>query len=139
MNSYLNDQKAIDRLYNEYKKYKRLIIGFDFDCTIYDYHNENLEVQPIIDLLREASDLNFVMCLHTLSLKYNDLVKKEDYTKKLGINVHYINTSPILSNSYPIEFKKPFYSILLDDRAGLSSSYNILKETIKKIKNEFNN
>ena len=136
MNSYLNDQKAIDRLVLEYKKYNRLIIGFDFDCTIFDYHKENLNVRPVIDLLREASDLDFIMCLHTLSLNIKDVDVKVNYTKGLGINVHYINTSPILTNSFPESNKKAFYSLLLDDRAGLSASYKILKETLKIIKDD---
>lgn len=136
MNSYLNDQKAIDRLVSEYKKYNRLIIGFDFDCTIFDYHKENLDVHPVIDLLRDASDLDFIMCLHTISLHARDVDVKVSYTRGLGINVHYINTSPILTNSFPESNKKACYSILLDDRAGLSASYNILKETIKIIKDD---
>lgn len=37
----------------------------------------------------------------------------------------FINTSPIFSRS-----RKPYYNILLDDRAGLEESYNILKQVV---------
>jgi hypothetical protein len=129
-NYYKSDQKAIARLVEEYLKYKSLIIGFDFDCTIYDYHSEGLELDPVILLLRRASDANLIMCLHTLSLKEQDIIKKVEHTKSLGINVHFINESPVLNNSFPENKKKPFYSILLDDRAGLSSAFTILEETL---------
>ena len=135
MNSYLNDRLAIDRLKKEYQEHKNLIIGFDFDSTIYDYHKENLNLQPVIDLLKKCSDLGFVMCLHTLCLNYAEMnhFDKSIYAQKLGINVHFINFSPILNQQKEGFYPKPFYSILLDDRAGLSASYNILLTTLKEL------
>jgi hypothetical protein len=132
-NSYLNNEKVIYRLLQEYKKYKNLIIGFDFDSTIYDYNKENLDLQPVIDLIKRASDLGLTMCLHSLCTKKEDIKIKTDFVKNLGINVHYFNTSPILINSFPEDHKKPFYSILLDDRAGLSSAYSALNVVLEEI------
>lgn len=138
MNNYLNDRKAIDRLKREYLEYGNLIIGFDFDCTIYDYHKEDLEIECIIKLLEKCSDLGFTMCLYSLTLKDSelDITDKIIYCNSLGIGVDYINASPIMNidqqkiGHYP---HKPFFSILLDDRAGLSASYNILLTTLKEL------
>ena len=43
MNSYLNNRKAINRLKQEYLQHKKLIIGFDFDNTIYDLHKDYIK------------------------------------------------------------------------------------------------
>lgn len=134
MNSYLNTNRATQRLIKEYLKYNTLIIGFDFDSTIFDYHNEGLDVTPVVDLLKKASDAGMIMCLHTLCTTYKDAERKIEYVKKLGINVHHINSSPVLKNSYPEDAKKPFYSILLDDRAGLASAFITLTETLNQLK-----
>ena len=48
-------------------------------------------------------------------------------------NSHFfVNTSPIFSRS-----RKPYYNILLDDRAGLEESYNILKQVIDYANSKF--
>jgi len=95
VNSYLNDRKAIDRLKKEYQIHQILIIGFDFDETIYDFHNSELELKPVIDLLIKCSDLGFIMCLNSI---VDRIEFKEDYTDKLGIRVDYINSSPIFKD-----------------------------------------
>ena len=53
---------------------------------------------------------------------------KEDYTDRLGIRVDYINSSPVFK-----DMGKPYFNIFLDDRAGLSASYNILLTTLKEL------
>ena len=124
-NSYLNDRKAIDRLKREYQEHNNLIIGFDFDETIYDFHKTGLDLQPVIDLLIKCSELGFVMCLNSI----NDRIGfKDSYTKQLGIKVDYINDSPVFK-----DMGKPYFNIFLDDRAGLSASYNILLTTLKEL------
>jgi hypothetical protein len=132
-NSYLNDRKAINRLKSEYLKHGTLIIGFDFDNTIYDYYNEGLEVQPLIDLLHRCSINYFTMCLYSLSLDELIISAKINFCSQNDIYVNFINESPIMQDSYPKDKRKPFFSILLDDRAGLSAAYNILKTTLDEL------
>lgn len=134
MDFFNNNDLAVERLVKEYRLYNNLIIGFDFDCTIFDYHKNGLNVQPVINLLKRASDNGLTMCLHTLCLNYSDVQTKKDYCNSLGINVDYINESPILKKSFPTDRTKPFYSILLDDRAGLPSTFDILTKTLNIIK-----
>ena len=47
-----------------------------------------------------------------------------------GIRVDFVNESPVLKTT------KPYYNILLDDRAGLEDAYHILSQVVKRIKNE---
>jgi hypothetical protein len=48
------------------------------------------------------------------------------YCKHFGINVKYINENKDVFPGSP----KPYYNILLDDRAGLESSIKILEKII---------
>lgn len=42
-----------------------------------------------------------------------------EYCKHFGIAVDYINENPEIMNT-----RKPYYNILLDDRAGLECAFN---------------
>lgn len=131
---YLNNNASIDRLIGEYKKHGNLIIGFDFDNTV--CNTDNLWVSDtaqIIDLLRECKELGFTLCLYTISTSEEWLKWKVKYCEYFGITPDYVNNSPVLN-----EDRKPFFNILLDDRAGLVSSVVILGEVIKCIKEDDN-
>ena len=119
------DKGAIERLIKEYETYGNLIIGFDFDNTIFDYHNKGGNYSKIISLLQDCKELGFTLCLYTLELNEERLKWKILYCKYYGIEPSYVNDSPILKGH-----KKPFFNVLLDDRAGLESSYNILKAVV---------
>lgn len=132
--SFLSDRKAIDRLKKEYNEHGSLLIAYDYDNTIFDYHDDGLDLQPVIDLLRRCSDLGFTMILYTITPWHKNNEEKVKRCNELGINVHGINESPLLDHQNRDFPKKPFYSILLDDRAGLSASYNILKTTLDELR-----
>lgn len=85
-------------------------------------------------------ELGFDMVLWTVEEDQDKLAQKRWWLKKRGIgdycddklNFHYlyVNRSPIFRDS-----SKPYYNILLDDRAGLESSYRILKKLVDYIDN----
>ena len=128
-NIFYDDYKCQDRLIEEYNKYKKLIVGFDFDNTIFDVHNRGIDVHNIINLLKECKELGFILCLYTLELRKEWLDWKIKYCEHFGIKPNYVNDSPVLQGA-----KKPFFNILLDDRAGLESAYNNLKNIVKYVK-----
>lgn len=123
---YLNHVRVIKRLKEELEKYEYLIVGFDFDDTVYDYHQKGYTYNGVIDLLKEAKSLGFILCLYTVEPDPDKLKWKIDYCKNLGIEPDYVNKSPVM-----IGTTKPFFNILLDDRAGLYCSYIALKEIIE--------
>lgn len=135
MNNYRNDRVAIDRLKDEYIKHNKLIIGFDFDSTIYDYHKKGLELQSTINLLLRCQSLNFVMCLWTLTPNGAplSLLEKMKYCNNIKLKPNYVNNSPVLIDQDTVGLNKPFFSILLDDRAGLSAAFNILETTLNEL------
>lgn len=123
------NEGANKRLLEEYLKYGSLYVAFDFDNTIYDFHNDGGDYSAVIDILKESSNYGFKMILFSAETNPEKLKWKIEYSKQLGINVDYINESPVIPGS-----AKPYYNILLDDRAGLESAYNSLKFVIDYIK-----
>lgn len=121
---------CIDRLVDEYNKYNgKLIVAFDFDNTIFDYHNDGGNYSNVISLLKECSEEGFIMILFTSNEDEDRLKWMLEYCKHYGIRVDYINESPIMNT------RKPYYNILLDDRSGLQEAFTILDTLIYRIKN----
>ena len=125
-----NTQGAKERLLNDYKKYGHLVIGLDFDNTIYDNSHTGKNMQEILDLIYRAQKLEFTICLYTAESNADNLAFKYNYLSDLGIKIKYINQSPLA-----IQSKKPFFSILLDDRAGLESACETLLYVIEYVEN----
>lgn len=117
---------ATERLIKEYETHGKLVIGFDFDNTIFDIHNNGGNYSDIIRLLQDCKKLGFILCLYTAESRGYWLQWKIDYCKHFGIEPDHVNKSPLLPGT-----DKPFFNILLDDRAGLESAYITLKETVE--------
>lgn len=126
MNNFLNTETAVLRLLSEYLTHGKLVVGFDFDNTIFDVHNKGIDCSEIISLLQKCKKLGFILCLYTAELREDWLKWKIDYCKHFGIEPDYVNESPLLPGT-----KKPFFNILLDDRAGLESAYQTLKQVVE--------
>lgn len=125
--------KLYDRLVEEYDKHKKLVIGFDFDNTIFDVHNKGYDVSYVIKLLKQAKELGFILCLHTAELRDDWLEWKVKYCEHYGIKPDYVNESPLLPGT-----KKPFFNLLIDDRAGLNEACNLLNNIIAYASNKSN-
>lgn len=132
MNHPFNDKGAAERLLQEYRKYKTLIVGFDFDNTIFDFHQNGGDYSEVIELLRECRRLRFNLCLFTIEDRMDWKYKE---CCKLGIKPDYVNESPVVFENGG---NKPYFNILLDDRAGLESAYRILKQVVEYANTESN-
>lgn len=124
-----NKDFTIERLRTKYRLHKSLIVGYDFDHTIFDYDGIGGDFSCVIDLLRECSELGFTMCLYTAEHSQRRIQEKIEYCKELGLNVDYVNESPALAGT-----KKPYFNILLDDTAGLEEAFHILATIVDEIK-----
>ena len=122
-------QCLVDRLYGDYLLHKSLFIAFDFDNTIFDYHNAGRDFHHIIDLLKKCSDHGHKLILFTTTNDKKKIAFARMYCEHFGIKISYVNENPEVSPGCV----KPYYNILLDDRAGLQQSYEILYETFLKI------
>jgi len=121
MDFYLDKKNTYQRLISEYEKYETLVVAFDFDNTVYDYHNVGLEFTDLILLLRDLKKIGCYLIVFTAN-EEETFVKK--YCKKMNIPFNAINENPPFHKS---KSRKIYYNILLDDRAGLKEAYDHLK------------
>lgn len=125
---YFNTKNCTIRLLDDYKRHGNLIVAFDFDNTIYDYHDKGASFYCVENLLRECSELGFTMILFTANEDKEKLDFCKLYCFQCGIRIDYVNESPVMNT------RKPYYNILLDDRAGLEEAYKILRYVVEFIK-----
>lgn len=130
MDEFLEPTASYDRLYSEYKKHGSLCIGFDFDGTVNDYHNRGTSYTMVIQLLRDLKELGCKLICWTA---YKDIKYVSEYLDRNNIPFDGINTDGI---KLPWESRKPFFSALLDDRAGLRQVYHELSTLVIIIKHE---
>lgn len=129
MDKFLKENASYNRLYDEYMKYGSLVIGYDFDSTVHDFHKEGESYEDVRQLLR---DLEFIGCKTICWTAYEDLDYVEKFLDKNNIPFNGINSNGI---PLPWESRKPFFSALLDDRAGLIQVYNDLTKLVNVIRN----
>ncbi len=135
MDTYFNPFIGMERLYNDYLKYGKLLVAVDFDDTVFDYHDQGTDHTLVIELLQECAELGFYITIFSASPPHRHDLMREHFAK-YNIPVHAINKNPI---DLPFGNEgKIFYNIFLDDRAGLYSAYIILRGTVDKIKLEKN-
>ncbi|UKI57440.1 MAG: hypothetical protein L6V81_08955 [Clostridium sp.] len=53
IDEYLDKENSYNRLKREFEKHKRLIIAYELDSTVYDYHHTNASYEMVKDLIRK--------------------------------------------------------------------------------------
>ena len=135
MDYYLDNKNAVNRLVEEWKKYGKIIIGYDFDDTVFDFHQKDRTYKNVINLLKKCKKLGAYFIVFTCC-------GEDEYDKiKNYLNENKLPYDKINENIDFVKFtgRKVYYNIMLDDRAGLSSAYKVLLKTIKIIKKEKEN
>lgn len=122
-----NNNGAKERLLKDYKQYESLVIGLDFDNTVL-VNNEIMD--PIIDIILRAQRLGMIICLYTCESDINNLTYKFNTLSSYGIHISHINESTLMTGT-----AKPFFNLLLDDRAGLESAYETLLYVVEYVEN----
>lgn len=127
---YVVDIVSIQRLVNEWVNHKSLIIAYDYDNTVFDYHNLGYEFDFVIDLLRESKKYGAKFIVYSCSpvSRYNEM---SEYLNSSNIPFDTINENIIELHGGG---GKLFYNIFLDDRAGLKSACSILGAALTVMK-----
>lgn len=120
------------KLINTFNEHGFLLVGVDFDDTVFPY-TDNKYIEDRCAEVRDALlDVrkHIVLCLYTVSdqqtMKYKMFIMRQ-----WGLDPDYINESKVS----PFKgSQKPFFNLLLDDKAGLNESLEILKEFTNHIK-----
>lgn len=123
---YLSNKQQYKRLKADYDKHGKLIVAFDFDNTLYDFHNVGDTYPKLKSLLVDCQYVGFTIIIYTGNDDYS-LIHRT--MSELGINTYSINESKVPSNTI-----KPYANIVLDDRSGLKSAYKTLNKLITDIK-----
>lgn len=120
---YLDLNEGVKRLVSDYKKHGNLFVAFDFDNTVFDYFTQGDTYPKIEGLLCFLKKIGFKLILFTGNegAKLDDIV---EYCNERGYRPDYVNESPVMKTT------KPYYNILLDDRAGLNDAYQTLVLTL---------
>src|SRR3990167_4556383 len=125
MDHFLTSSNSLMRLVDEYYTHPQLVIGFDFDHTVHDYHNQGHDYTCVISLLRELKDIGCKLICWTA---HRDHVYVKEYLKKHSIPFDDVNTDGVVLGW---ESRKPFFNALLDDRSGLAQVYDELSSLVK--------
>jgi FMN phosphatase YigB (HAD superfamily) len=126
---YLRPNYAFNRLLAEYNKYGSLVVAFDFDDTVFDFHKKGHEYEVIIQLLRELKKINCYLICWTASENL-EFVKQYLLEKEIPFDAINENPPHFKDNTA----KKIYYNVLLDDRAGLIETYELLLDLYHQIK-----
>ena len=118
---FLIEENSYNRLRKEFLTYGTLIIAYDFDNTVYDYHKKGDTFNNVINLLRKLKDYAYLIVFtNSPPERYPEI---EKYLKEQEIPYNSINeNAPFIK----AEGRKIYYNVLLDDRAGLLQVYNEL-------------
>ncbi len=117
------------RLKKDYQQHKSIFVAYDYDNTVFDYHGQGINYNKIINLLRVCKSLGFTLILFTGNEGEQLTIIKADLIKR-NIPFDLINENPLMNT------RKPYYNILLDDRAGLKEAYDNLKRLTNDIQNK---
>lgn len=127
MDEYLKPNASFLRLYNEYKKYGSLVIAYDLDNTVYDFHKKGETYFDVINLLKELKRVGCYMICFTANSDRDFVVK---YLTDNNIPFDAVNENPPFFKS---DERKIYFNALLDDRAGLIQTYQELNLLINII------
>lgn len=114
------------RLMSDYKKHKSLVVGFDFDNTIYDFHRKGHSFPRVEQLLIDCYNEGFTLVCFSGNSD-EELIKNR--CSEFGLEDFMMNESPLNTGTI-----KPYMNILLDDRAGLRAAVEDLESLLIAIK-----
>lgn len=111
----------------EYKQYNSLVVAFDFDDTVYDFHKKDRIYHDVMALLRTLKSINCYLICWT-GQENPEFVAQ--YLKENDIPFDAINENPPFHKSTS---RKVYANAYLDDRAGLHQVYQELKYLTENI------
>jgi hydroxymethylpyrimidine pyrophosphatase-like HAD family hydrolase len=99
-----------------HEKNGRLIVAYDFDNTVYDYHHKGHDYSEVVDLIRRAKQAGCHLIVFTGN---EDSTLVRGFLDENSIPYDQINEqAPFVLTTA----RKIYYNLLLDDAAGLLSA-----------------
>lgn len=125
---FLNLENSYNRLKKEYMEHGKLIIAYDFDSTVFDYHNTGSSYEMVRELIRKwKNHAYFIVFTSSESDRFDEIRKILDELNLLYDSIN--EDAPFI----PFKGRKVYYNILLDDRAGLAQTYGELNRLYDEV------
>ena len=132
MDSFFDNKRQLDVLKEQYKKYGKLVVAYDFDDTVHPMRGTDCSmVQQLIRELEQYCTLIVFTARDTTDEEQYKYI--EDYLIENNIPFNYINKN---YDGSEIKFFKPLFNQLIDDKTGSYSSYIILKLFLNWVKKQ---
>lgn len=128
LDPYLDQERFYQRLRDEYRRYGKLIIAFDFDDTVYDTHANGWMYEEVIQLLNRWTGHAYFICWSASKAERYPFM--QEYFNRVGIPCDAINQN---APWIPIKTRKIYANVYLDDRCGLLCALTALKRLITEI------
>jgi len=127
---FLDEDFAVQRLLTDYMRHGSIILAYDYDNTVFDWHKKGYSFELVVNLIKECRPYaKFIVYTHSNDDRHDEIKK---YLDEREIPWDTINEGIVWVNGK--KEGKIFYSHFLDDRAGLKSAYYILEKTLAIIK-----
>lgn len=121
VDKYLDVENSYARLKKEFLENDKLIIAYDLDSTVYDYHHTGGSFEMVKDIIRKFKDYAyFIVFTCSESDRFPEI---KEILEKENIPYDAINEDAPFIN---FTGRKMYYNIFLDDRAGLKQTYDEL-------------
>lgn len=123
-----NEEGLFLDLIKKWEKYGSLYIGVDFDNTLVPYGSETCSETGhwnVLRVLKFCKSLGMKLCLWSLSTSQENLEWKVRWCKEHGIEMDYVNESPLMKEFDNVT-GKPHFNVLIDDVSGLEEIYSVL-------------
>jgi trehalose-6-phosphatase len=132
MDYYLNPGNSYNRLLQEYEQYNSIVVAFDFDDTVFDFHKKGRLYSDVISLLQNLKKINCYLICWTG--QENPLFVSK-YLNENNIPFDAVNENPPFHNSIN---RKVYANAYLDDRAGLKQVFEELTQLIDAVNGKEN-
>ncbi len=121
--------KYVERLVREWNQHGKIVVGVDFDSTLFPWHTiDNQEdMDRVLKVLKDCQLVGIYLVVNTCSVpeRHEEIL---NHCKELGLHVEGINSNPI---KLPYgNHGKVYANIFIDDRAGLNEALDILEEAM---------
>jgi hypothetical protein len=127
---YLYTEQQVQRLITDWIKHGSIIVAYDFDNTVFDYHQNGDTYKEVIEQLQMLGHMGCTMICFT-SCDESRYPEIRRHLISNGIPCHGIN---IDSSDVPYRGRKIYYNVFYDDRSGLGQVYDVMFQVIEKIK-----
>lgn len=130
LDPYMDVERFYSRIRDEYRKYGKLIIAFDFDDTVFDTHHNDWQYEAVIQLLNRWTGRAYFICWSASPKERFPMM--QEYFDRNGIPCDAINqNAPWLSPD--MRHRKIYANVYLDDRCGITVAYWALNRLINEI------